>query len=152
MIKKYNKNKIRLIILANIPVLFLLIWAMYDYRLDRTLGEKLNEEYSFISVNDSLNSTVQSVFSNKRTKKWRGKCCYAFITFTDGDKLQIGARSSIKNKDVYFGYTVAPGNVLIKRPGSDTLTLISGENKYLFILDIYEPESDTLSFIEKIFR
>ncbi len=126
------------------------IIAYFIIHHDQNKFEKLKREYKDVNKTDSINSSIIFIYFEQNARDWEHNQC---IKLKDGNSYYffVGRQVYIKDKK-YFGEVVAPGVHLRKNPGSDTLIVDTGKEKYYYILSFYDASLDSASFIEKIFR
>jgi len=119
------------LIIAVAFIIFAILYYRHWKNENHTLFLKLSEEFPSCQIEDSLYGEVQKKYY---PEEWRGQQVFQYVTFTNGMKRCFFIKKNINSEDIYFDSVLKKGSLLIKKPNSDTLQVITfGQNHY-FIL------------------
>jgi len=105
-------------------------WRVF-ISINRT--SKIRKTYPDLSRKCEINNQVISTFY---PEQWRGGKYIQFVTLDNGQKFMIQVNKSLFNEKISFGKLIDSGVTIIKNKDSDTLMLIKGKKKYLFLLSL----------------
>jgi len=130
-----EKDKKSRIGLAVIPAVLIFTCAgislFNTIKQDGKIEANIEKEYDSLLINDSINSVVLSTYY---PAGWRGGQYNQNVKLEDGKSYTIRISDNITSQDILFGDLVKPGVVLKKSIGSDTLTVINGDEVFQYLI------------------
>ncbi|MDP2723265.1 MAG: hypothetical protein Q8O72_10950 [Bacteroidales bacterium] len=126
------KNEVTFsVIIAVAFIIFGILYYRHWENENNTLFLALSEEYPACQFEDSLYGEVQKKYY---PEKWRGQKFLQYVTFTNGMKRCFSIKENINSEDIYFDSVLKKGSLLIKKPNSDTLQVVTFGHNHFFIL------------------
>lgn len=119
------------VIFAVAFIIFAILYVKHDRNKNNTLFLELSKEYPTCQFEDSLSGEVQEKYY---PEKWRGQNFVQYVTFTNGTKRRFSIKENINSEDIYFNSVLKKGSLLIKKPNSDTLQVVTFGHNHFFIL------------------
>lgn len=95
------------------------------------IEKQIKKEYTILSRQDSLNSTVLSTYY---PEDWRGGEYIQNVRLQNGESYTIEIKRNITFSNVYFGEILRRGALLFKNAGSDTLKITVGNKEYEYLI------------------
>lgn len=119
------------VIIAIAFIVFVIVHIKHNRNENNTLFLELSKEYPTCQFEDSLSGEVQEKYY---PEKWRGQNFVQYVTFTNGTKRRFSIKENINSEDIYFNSVLKKGSLLIKKPNSDTLQVVTFGHNHFFIL------------------
>ena len=131
-----EKKKIK-VYLSIAYIVLLFTYAGIDFYISIKKSDRLFEyllvHYKTLRVNDSLNNKVISIYQYPKDLPITGIYAVQYVEVDNKNRYRIVVDDYITNVTLLDALKI--GSRLIKRPGSDTLIVITNGRKYLFTLN-----------------
>ncbi len=98
----------------------------------KRIADKLNKEYRFIAVTDSISGSVQGIHTPSKVRR---SPFFVRLDFQEGFKYTLDTKGyALSHPDIAIGDVCKAGAALTKKANSDTVRVTYEDEVYSFLL------------------